>query len=77
MPVIRNKLNQRILIHLKDGKHIDLSEGGTADVTDDDLSSSHLQDLLIREIVVTEKAEKEEVAEKTEIRRSSYIRKGK
>lgn len=74
MPVIRNKLNQRILIHLKGGKHIDLSEKGTADVTDDDLSSSHLQDLMIREIVVTEKEEK---AEKTEIRKSSYIRKGK
>jgi len=71
MPVIRNKLNQRIVIHLKGGKHIDLSEKGTADVTDEDLSSSHLQDLLIKENVVMEEAEK------TEMRKSSYIRKGK
>ncbi len=74
MPVIRNKLNQRFLIHLKGGRHIDLLEKGTADVTDEELSSSHLQDLMIREIVV---AEKEEEAEKTEMRKSSYIRKGK
>ncbi|MCZ7382699.1 MAG: hypothetical protein O8C64_14155 [Candidatus Methanoperedens sp.] len=73
MPVIRNKLNQRILIHLKGGKHIDLSEKGTADVADEDLSSSHLQDLMIRENVVLEKEE----AEKTEMKKSSYMRKGK
>ncbi len=71
MPVIRNKLNQRIVIHLKGGKHIDLSEKGTADVTDEDLSSSHLHDLLIKENVVMEEAEK------PEMRKSSYIRKGK
>ena len=70
MPVIRNKLNQRILIHLKGGKHIDLLEKGTADVTDEDLSSSHLQDLMIREIVVTEE---EKEAEKNEMKKSSYM----
>lgn len=48
MPVIRNKLNQRILIHLKGGKHIDLSGKGTAEVEDEDLTSSHLQDLMIK-----------------------------
>ncbi len=74
MPVIRNKLNQRILIHLKGGKTIDLLEKSTAEVEDDDLVSSHLQDLIERGIVVKEK---EEEAEKPEPRKSSYLRKGK
>ncbi len=73
MPIIRNKLNQRILIHLKGGKTIDLLEKSTAEVEDDDLVSSHLQDLIERGIVVKEKEE----AEKPEPRRSSYLRKGK
>lgn len=73
MPVIRNKLNQRIIINLKSGKNIDLFAKSTADVSDQDISSSHLKTHIAKgEIVVMEKA-----AQKTESRKSSYIRKGK
>ncbi|MBU3967794.1 MAG: hypothetical protein KKG76_10560 [Euryarchaeota archaeon] len=71
MPVIRNKLNQRIIINLKSGKNIDLFAKSTADVSDQDLSSSHLQTQIAKgEIVVMEG-----VAEKTESRK--IIRKGR
>ncbi|GFO97073.1 hypothetical protein ig2599ANME_1271 [groundwater metagenome] len=55
MPVIRNKLNQRIIINLKSGKNIDLLAKSTADVSDQDLSSPHLQTHIAKgEIVVME-----------------------
>ena len=54
MPIIRNNLNSRILVHLKGGKSIDLLEKSTVEITDDDLSSSHLQDLIQRGFVIKE-----------------------
>lgn len=46
MPVIRNKLNQRIVINLKSGKNIELLAKGLGDVSEDDVSSDHLQAIL-------------------------------
>ena len=69
MPIIRNNLNSRILIHIKSSKYIDLLEKSTAGVTDDDLLSSHLQGLIQRGFVIMEKEVREEVKkeEKVEI----------
>ena len=75
MPVIRNKLNQRIIINLNSGKNIDLLAKGTADVTDEELSSSHLQTLLSKGGIIL--GQKEEAAEKEESKKTSYIRKGR
>ena len=75
MPVIRNKLNQRIIINLNSGKNIDLLAKGTADVTDEELSSSHLQTLLSKGGIIL--GQKEEAAEKEEPKKTSYVRKGK
>ncbi len=59
MVEIRSKLNQILLINLKSGKSIDLLAGGTAAVSEDDFSSSHLQNLLAKGkiIVVSHKPE--------------------
>ncbi len=55
MPVIRNKLNQRIVINLKSGKNIELLAKGLGDVSEDDLSSEHLQAILSKgDITVSE-----------------------
>jgi hypothetical protein len=73
MPTIRNKLNQRIIINLKSGKNIDLLAKSTADVSDQDLSSPHLQTHIAKgEIVIMERE-----AGKPESKKSSYVRKGK
>lgn len=60
MPIIRNNLNSRILIHLKGSKSIDLLEKNTVEITDDDLLSSHLQDLIQRGFVIKENEAKKE-----------------
>jgi len=52
MPTIRNKLNQRLIINLKSGKNIDLLSKGTAIVSEDDLKSSQLQNLMAKEKVI-------------------------
>lgn len=46
MATIRNRLNQRLIINLPEGKNIDLLAMGTADVTAKDMTSPHLQALL-------------------------------
>ena len=75
MPVIRNKLNQRITIDLDSGKNIDLFAKGTADVSEDDLSSVHLQAFIAKGDVVVQKKEK---PEKRESKASSaYPKKGR
>lgn len=48
MPIIRNKMDQRIILNLKSDKNIDLFAKGTAEISDDELSSSHLQNLIAK-----------------------------
>ncbi|RPJ77221.1 MAG: hypothetical protein EHM20_06465 [Alphaproteobacteria bacterium] len=61
MPIVRNNLNSRILIHIIGSKYIDLLEKSTAEVTDDDLLSSHLQGLIQRGFVNMENEVRKEV----------------
>lgn len=68
MPIIRNTLNSRILIHTKDSKYIDLLEKSTTEVTDDDLLSSHLQSLIQKGFAIMEKEVKEEVKDKGKVK---------
>lgn len=67
MPIIRNNLNSRILIHINGSKNIDLLEKSTAEITDNDLLSSHLQSLIQRGIVVKDKEIVEEVKKEKKI----------
>ena len=61
MVVIRNKLNQRLIINLIGGKNIDLLAKGTANISEKDISSPHLQTLVNRgDIVVMPKAKERE-----------------
>lgn len=46
MAVIRNRLNQRLIINLSGGKNIDLRAKGSVNVTEKELTSTHLQTLL-------------------------------
>ncbi len=73
MPIIRNRLNQRIVINLKSGKNTDILAKGTVLVSDDELKSPHLQAFLEKGSVVI--SEKEEVPEKEEEKRTSYVKK--
>lgn len=61
MAVIRNKLNQRLIINLIGEKNIDLLAKGTANISEKDISSPHLQTLINRgDIVVMPKAKDKE-----------------
>lgn len=61
MVVIRNKLNQRLIINLIGEKNIDLLAKGTANISEKDISSPHLQTLINRgDIVVMSKAKEKE-----------------
>ena len=51
MVVIRNRLKQRIIVNLVGGKNLDVLAKGTADVTEEELSSLHLQTLIAKGIV--------------------------
>lgn len=57
MAIIRNKLDQRQLVNLESGKNINLFAKGTADVSEKDLSSLHLKNLVAKGhiIVIPEK----------------------
>jgi len=59
--MIRNNLKNRILIQLKGGKSIDLLEKSTVEIMDDDLLSSHLQNLIQRGLVTKEKETKKAI----------------
>ncbi len=59
---IRNKLNQRLTINLKSGT-LELLAKSTADVSEDDLSSTHLQNLLGSGKIIFE-SQKEDKPEK-------------
>lgn len=61
MSIIRNNLNSRILIQLKGGQSVGLLEKSTVEIKDDDLTSSHLQDLIQKGFVTKEKKAKNEV----------------
>ncbi|NOR48644.1 MAG: hypothetical protein GQ533_11470 [Methanosarcinaceae archaeon] len=52
MVVIRNKLDQKIIINLNEGKSIFLLSKGTADVSDEDFSSRHLQKLIAKGAII-------------------------
>lgn len=43
---IKNKTNQRLAVSLSGGKTINLAAGGTATITDGDLSSPNVQNLI-------------------------------
>ncbi len=48
MKIIRNKLNQRLMIHIKGNRYVELFPQGTATVTEEEIRSSHLQNLISR-----------------------------
>jgi hypothetical protein len=48
MAVIRNRLNQRLVINLTDGRNIDLLARGTIDISEKELSSPHLRTLIAK-----------------------------
>jgi hypothetical protein len=76
MPLIRNRLNQKIVINLESGKNIDILAKGTAVVPDTSLTSPHLQSFLRKGSIVV--SEMEEVPEKQEEeKRTSYVKKDK
>ena len=51
MVVIRNRLKQRLIVNLDGGKNLDILTKGTADVTEEELSSLHLQTLIDKGII--------------------------
>jgi len=73
MPVIRNKLNQKMVINLIGGKNIDLLAKGTADISERELSSPHLQTLIAKGDIIV--IQKRTVAQETKITGSINIRK--
>jgi len=74
MATIRNKLDQRQLVNLESGKNINLFAKGTADVSERDLSSLHLQNLVAKGhiIVIPEKG----AGKRKEVNTSSAYPKG-
>ena len=52
MVVIRNKLDQKIIINLNESKSIFLLSKGTADVSDEEYSSRHLQKLIAKGAII-------------------------
>jgi len=53
MAIIKNKLRQRITIDLRSGKSVGLLSEGTADISDNDLTSPYLRRYIERgEVVV-------------------------
>lgn len=82
MLVVRNKLNQRLLINLEGGRDIDLLAKGISKISDDDLKSKHLKNLLQKGDIIlirTEEGEEKakETKEETSAMRTSYGRKGR
>ena len=75
MVLIRNNLNQRLIINLKSGKSIDLLAKGTAEVSEDKFSSSHLQTLLAKGDIIV--SQKEDIVETEKPKRTSYIKKSR
>lgn len=51
MVVIRNRLKQRLIVNLDGGKNLDIMAKVTADVTEEELSSLHLQTLIAKGII--------------------------
>ncbi|KAF5420314.1 MAG: hypothetical protein C5S45_04930 [Candidatus Methanocomedens sp.] len=51
MVFIRNRLKQRILVNLVGGKNLNIMAKGTANVTEEELSSRHLQTLIDKGII--------------------------
>ncbi len=51
MVVIRNRLKQRIIVNLVGGKNLNIMAKGTANVTEEELSSLHLQTLIDKGII--------------------------
>lgn len=52
MVEVINKLNQRIIINLLDGRNLELSAKGSASIIKSDLESTHLQALIAKGSVV-------------------------
>ncbi len=82
MPIIRNKLDQRIIVNLKSGKSIDLFAKSTEDVSDEDLSSLQIKNLIAKgDIIVSSEKRAEKKEEKMEEKKgkgvTSYVGKGK
>ncbi len=73
MVVIRNRLKQRLIVNLDGGKNLDILAKGTANVTEEELSSLHLQTLiakgiisLVQEPVVSEEEPPGEIEDESE-----------
>jgi len=74
MPIISNTLSSRILIHIKDGKYIDLLEKSTTEATDDDLLSSHLKSLIQKGFVIMQKEVKQEAKNGEKVEKPSKVK---
>jgi len=66
--LIRNKLNQRLIINLIGGRNIDLLAKGTANISDEEFCSPHLQTLITQGdiVVIATETSKESKAEESE-----------
>lgn len=73
MPIIRNKLDQRLIVNLKSG-NIDLFAKSTADVSEEDLSSLHLQNLVAKGDIIVSSEKKEEKKGKDVKTSPSYVK---
>ncbi len=81
MSVIQNKINQPLMAITKDGKNIYLSAKGSAQVSDEEISTSpHLQNLLakgdiviIRTSGVPQQSEESSETEKKTMKKTSKI----
>lgn len=59
MGVIRNKMNQKLIINLKDGKKIELLAKESMNVSEYNILTSHFQSLIANGSIATETGETE------------------
>jgi hypothetical protein len=77
MPIIRNKLDQKILVNLNSEKNINLFAKGTAEISEDELSSSHLKSLIAKGDIVVNTEKRPENKEEAVQTGSSYVSKAR
>ncbi len=65
MVQILNKLNQRIAVNLPGGKNLELLAKGTAQVSEKELNTPHLQTLVIKGDIVVLAANREKSSQNT------------
>ncbi len=65
MPILKNKLKQRIQIDLLEGRAVGLLAEGTAEINEKDLASPHLKGFIKRRDVVVISPEKKKESSAT------------